>query len=263
MLSSNQSSVLTINGGSSSIKFALYTAGEPLNLLSAGAVENIGAANTELKFKAGKGQQQTISLKAAGHPEVVTVLMDWLEKQEGFDRIKAIGHRVVHGMDHTEPEKITVALLKKLKAISAYDPEHLPEEIRLIELFGKRYPAVVQVACFDTAFHAAMPAVAKLLPIPRRFSKLGIRRYGFHGLSYQYLIEELETLAGKSAAKGKVIIAHLGSGASLAALKNGKSQDTSMGFTPTAGIPMSTRAGDLDPGVAAYLLQHEKLSANQ
>ncbi len=255
---------MTINGGSSSIKFALYTANMVLKPLLSGAVENIGTLNTNLNFiDDTRGKQHTMRIKTSDHQEVVHVLMDWLEKQDLFISLKAIGHRVVHGMSHTKPEKITTPLLDKLKEISAYDPEHLPEEIKLIELFSKRYPSTVQVACFDTAFHATMPPVAKLLPIPRRFSKAGIRRYGFHGLSYAYIMEELEKLAGKEAAKGRVILAHLGSGASLAAVKNGKSMDTSMGFTPTSGIPMSTRTGDLDPGVAAYLIQHEKLSPHQ
>lgn len=264
MTRSNKGTVLTINSGSSSIKFALYTADASLKLLWSGAVENIGTLNTNLNFNNGvTGERHTIPVKISDYQEVVHVLIDWLEKQGLFISLKAIGHRVVHGMSHTKPEKITIQLLDKLKEISAYDPEHLPEEIKLIELFNKRYPSVVQIACFDTAFHATMPPVAKLLPIPRRFSKAGIRRYGFHGLSYAYLMEELEKLAGKETTKGRVILAHLGSGASLAAVKNGKSMDTSMGFTPTSGIPMSTRTGDLDPGVAAYLIQHEKLSPHQ
>jgi acetate kinase len=256
--------ILTINGGSSSIKFALYDTPMPLKLLFSGEIANIGIQNTNLNFiNATTGHQNTVPIKASDYREGAEVLMDWMEKQDAFTAIKAIGHRVVHGMDHTQPEKITAVLLDKLKQISAYDPEHLPEEIKLIDIFGKHYPLLVQVACFDTAFHANMPSVAKLLAIPRRFAKVGIRRYGFHGLSYAYLLEELDKLAGKKKGKGKLILAHLGSGASLAAVHNGKSMDTSMGFTPTSGIPMSTRTGDIDPGVAAYLIQHEKLSPHQ
>ncbi|MCO5946747.1 acetate/propionate family kinase [Mucilaginibacter flavidus] len=263
MTRSNKGSVLTINGGSFSIKFALYAIKTPLSLLLSGQVENIGTQTCKLSFTKAGSEQNIIDIKGGDHHEAGNALLDWLEKQDAFDHIKAVGHRVVHGLEHTMPEKITTQLLGKLKEISAYDPEHLPEEIKMIGLLSKRYRSIVQVACFDTAFHATMPTVAKLLAIPRRFSKAGIRRYGFHGLSYAYLMEELERIAGKEAAKGKVIIAHLGSGASLAAVKNGKSMDTSMGFTPTAGIPMSTRTGDLDPGVAAYLMQHEKLSPYQ
>jgi acetate kinase len=150
-----------------------------------------------------------------------------------------------------------------LKHISAYDPEHLPEEIRLVELFLKRYPAIPQIACFDTSFHTSMPAIAKMLSIPRRYYDMGIQRYGFHGLSYSYLMEELKHAAGDNAGRGKVILAHLGNGASLAAVKDGKSIDTSMGFTPTSGLMMGSRTGDLDPGVARYLIATEKLTSEQ
>ncbi len=208
-------------------------------------------------------QKNCISIKAADHNEAAGNLIDWLEKQEGFDSIKAIGHRIVHGMKHTEPELITPELLKELKKISAYDPDHLPEEIKLIEVFSKRYPSLKQVACFDTSFHTSMPTIAKLLSIPRRYYEKGIQRYGFHGLSYSFLMEELHRLAGSDIANGKVILAHLGSGASLAAVKNGKSIDTSMGFTPASGLMMGTRTGDLDPGVAWYLMQFEKLNPKE
>jgi len=256
--------ILTINGGSSSIKFSLYKIEEPLKQMFNGQIENIGSAKAKLSFNNSVTEQKnSISIEAADHNEAADHLIDWLEKQEGFGSIKAIGHRIVHGMNHTEPEKITAELLDELKKISAYDPDHLPEEIKLIEVFGKRYPSLKQIACFDTSFHTSMPTVAKLLPIPRRYNEKGIQRYGFHGLSYSFLIKELHRLAGSDIANGKVILAHLGSGASLAAVKNGKSIDTSMGFTPASGLPMGTRTGDLDPGVAWYLMQFEKLSSKE
>jgi acetate kinase len=177
--------------------------------------------------------------------------------------VKTIGHRIVYGMEHTEPEKITDKLLKELKAISPYDPEHLPAEIKLIEVFRKYYPDIQQVACFDTSFHDLMPDNAKLIPIPAKYRDKGVKRYGFHGLSYSYLMEEFKRTAGAEKAKGKIIIAHLGSGASLAAVKNGKSIETSMGFTPASGLTMSTRTGDFDPGVAWYLQKFEKLTPAQ
>ena len=167
---------------------------------------------------------------------------------------------MVHGMKHTEPERITSKLLAALRHITPYDPEHLPREIALIEAFRGRHPKLPQVACFDTAFHRSMPRVAKLLPIPRRYAAKGVERYGFHGLSYAYLMEELRRL-DPAAARGRVILAHLGNGASLAAVRGGKSIDTSMGFTPTAGLVMSTRSGDLDPGLAYYLARSERMSA--
>ncbi len=253
--------ILTINGGSSSIKFSLYKIEEPLKQLFYGEIENIGTQNAKLNFTNSVNEEKnSISIKSTDHDETANNLIDWLEKQEGFDSIKSIGHRIVHGMKHTEPELITYQLLSELKKISAFDPEHLPEEIKLIEVFSKRYPSLKQVACFDTSFHTSMPTVAKLLSIPRRFYEKGIQRYGFHGLSYAYLLEELKRVAGDETAKDKIILAHLGNGASLAAVKDGKSMDTSMGFTPTSGLPMGTRTGDLDPGVAWYLMQFEKLS---
>jgi len=257
-------SILTINGGSSSIKFSLYKIEDPLKQMFNGQIENIGTKKAKLSFNNSVTEQKNcISIKAKDHHEAASHLIDWLEKQEGFGSIKAIGHRIVHGMKHTEPEIISAKLLTELKKIRNYDPDHLPEEIRLIEVFGKRYPLLKQVACFDTSFHTSMPRVAKLLSIPRRYYEKGIQRYGFHGLSYSFLMEELHCLAGSDVANGKVILAHLGSGASLAAVKEGKSIDTSMGFTPASGLPMSTRTGDLDPGVAWYLMKFEKLNPKE
>jgi acetate kinase len=256
--------ILAINGGSSSIKFALFKTGNSLKQLFNGAIENIGTQKATLNFSNTIDQQKNIiDIEAADHDQAANHLIDWLEKQEHFDSIKAIGHRIVHGMDHTEPELVTDDLLNELKKISAFDPEHLPEEIKLIETFSKRYPALKQVACFDTSFHTSMPPVAKLLSIPRRYYKMGIQRYGFHGLSYAYLMQELERIAGNKSAKRKIILAHLGNGASVAAVKDGKSIDTSMGFTPTSGLPMGTRTGDLDPGVAWYLMQYERLDPKE
>lgn len=257
-------SILTINGGSSSIKFSLYKIEDPLQQMLVGEIEKIGTKEAKLSFNnSATEQNDTINIEAKDHNEAAGHLIDWLEKQESFGSIKAIGHRIVHGMKHTAPEIISPELLKELKKISAFDPDHLPEEIRLIEIFGKSYPLLKQVACFDTSFHTTMPGVAKLLSIPRRYYEKGIQRYGFHGLSYSFLMEELHRLAGPDIAKGKVILAHLGSGASLAAVKDGRSIDTSMGFTPASGLPMSTRSGDLDPGVAWYLMQFEKLSPKE
>ena len=163
-------------------------------------------------------------------------------------------------MKHFEPERITSKLLAELRRITPYAPDHLPSEIGMIEAIMRRHPTLPQVACFDTAFHRTMPRVSKLLPIPRRYSVKGVERYGFHGLSYAYLMEELARLDAE-ATKGRVILAHLGNGASLTAVLNGKSIDTSMGFTPTAGMMMSTRTGDVDPGLIYYLARTERMTA--
>jgi acetate kinase len=174
----------------------------------------------------------------------------------------AVGHRVVHGgPKFSQPKRITPEMLEELRRLSPFDPEHLPEEILLTEEFHRRFPALPQVACFDTAFHHNMPRVAQILPIPRQYEAQGVRRYGFHGLSYAYLMGELDRLAGTEAAQGRVILAHLGNGASLAAVHHGKSVDTSMSFTPAAGVPMSTRTGDIDPGLVWYLAQTGHMDA--
>src|ERR1035437_4150769 len=154
-------------------------------------------------------------------------------------------------------------MIEELHRLSPFDPEHIPEEILPTEAFHRRFHGLPQVACFDTAFHHDLPRVALLLPIPRRYEAQGVRRYGFHGLSYAFLMEELACVAGAKAASGRIILAHLGNGASLAAVRDGKSVDTSMSFTPTAGVPMSTRSGDLDPGLVWYLSRAENMSVKR
>lgn len=256
--------ILTVNGGSSSIKFALYQAGEPLLRGLHGSVDRIGLRGTNLTFNDTGGKPPSNHpLAAADHQSAVHFLIDWLEQQPAFKSVQAIGHRVVHGMQHRVPERVTPELLAELHRISPYDPDHLPRELELIEAFRQRHPHLPQLACFDTAFHQTMPRVAKLLPLPRRFEARGVQRYGFHGLSYAYLTEELARLGDPAATQGRVILAHLGNGASLAAVHAGRSLDTSMGFTPTAGLVMSTRSGDLDPGLAPYLARTEQLTTQQ
>ncbi len=254
--------ILAINGGSSSIKFVLYEAGGPLKRKLYGAVDRIGLSGTNLKFNdPAKNTQDTLTLSASDHKSAANFLIDWIEEQLALEQV--VGHRVVHGMHHTAPEMVTRELLEELHRISPYDPEHLPGEIELIEIFRHRHPKLPQAACFDTAFHSTMPRVAKLLPIPRRYDAKGVQRYGFHGLSYAYLMEELARLSDPASTAGRVILAHLGNGASMAAVLDGKSIDTSMSFTPTAGLVMSTRCGDLDPGVAPYLARTEQITVDQ
>jgi acetate kinase len=192
------------------------------------------------------------------------LLIHWLDENVGFERVDGIGHRVVHGgLKISQAQIVTPRLIQELRRISPYDPEHMPSGIQLMEVFHRRCPRCPQVACFDTAFHRDMPRVARLLPIPRRFDTKGVQRFGFHGLSYAYVMQELKRLAGARAAGGRIILAHLGNGASLAAVQRGKSIDTSMGFTPAAGIPMSTRSGDLDPGLFWYLARTEHTTGKQ
>jgi acetate kinase len=263
-MSDSINQILTINGGSSSIRFAIYQTNPAFTMLLSGKLENIGINSTKpLLTHTESKKSESVKVQENTYSYAASFLIEWLEKKTEFSRILAIGHRIVHGMQHTQPQEITRELLGYLKKISPYDPEHLPEEIKMIELFSKRHPDIKQVACFDTAFHANMPTVAKRLSIPRRLQEKGLQRYGFHGLSYTYLIQELENLAGEEAANGKIILAHLGNGVSLTAVSKGQSIDTSMGFTPASGVMMGTRSGDLDPGIAWYMMQFEKLSPKQ
>src|SRR5450759_1822257 len=258
-------SVLTINGGSSSIKFALFEAGASLRRILAGGIGRIGLPEATFRVKGSK-QADSFSrlVTAPDHTAAVGALMDWIEDRGGRDALTAVGHRVVHGgPKYSNPQRITAEMVEELHQLSPFDPEHLPEEIQLTEACHHRFPDLPQVACFDTDFHHDLPRVARLLPIPRRYEAQGVRRYGFHGLSYAFLMEELARVAGAQAARGRVILAHLGSGASLAAVRDGKPRDTSMSFTPTAGVPMSTRSGDLDPGLFWYLARTEGLDAKR
>ena len=259
-----QSCLLTINGGSSSIKFALYQIDDPPKRLIYGKIDRIGLPGTNLTFSDSvQNRYVNDNIEASDHKSAVTLLINWLTDHVELSSVKAVGHRVVHGMNYSAPELVTQELLDELHRISPCAPDHLPSEIELIEALRQHYPELPQVVCFDTAFHRTMPRIARLLAIPRRFDARGIQRYGFHGLSYTYLLEEIVRIAGPKAAQGRIILAHLGNGASLAAVREGKSIDTSMGFTPAGGLPMGSRPGDLDPGVSWYLMQSEKLTPVQ
>jgi acetate kinase len=253
--------LLILNVGSSGIKFACYSHAGILTRILHGELKQTADNTAIITCRHAAGEQKTNRLTMPDTSSTGSVLLDWLQQQVTAGEIKMIAHRVVYGMQRTAPEIVTDKLLQDLKAISAYDPGHLPQEIALMELCGRRFSHIPQIACFDSAFHASMPEVAKRLPVPRSYYDKGIRRYGFHGLSYAYIMQELERVAGPQTANGRVVLAHLGSGASLAAVRNGTGIDTSMGFTPASGLPMSTRTGDLDPGFAWYLMQQEQISA--
>jgi acetate kinase len=254
--------VLTINGGSSSIRFAVFRSNCKIARCLHGKIERIGLPHARFSVTEREGDAATVQeITVSDHGAAIDCLMNWLETHPVFGSLDAVGHRIVNGMSHTAPERITPALLAELRTIRPFDPEHLPSEIAFIEAIAARHPALVQVACFDTAFHREMPAVAKCLPIPHRYAERGVERYGFHGLSYEYLLGELRELGDAAAADGRVILAHLGNGASLAAVLAGKSIDTTMAFTPAAGIVMSTRSGDLDPGLVYYLAETDGMNA--
>jgi acetate kinase len=257
--------ILTINGGSSSIKFALFRTEDPSVLVTRGMVDRIGLPNSEMLITDVATQQLSRrAVLAPDHRTCVGFITEWLEQQVGMGRLCAVGHRVVHGgKTYSGPERVTTELLAELRRLCPYSPEHLPAEITLIESFRQYDSTLAQVACFDTAFHRDMPRVARLLPIPRRYEKLGIQRYGFHGLSYAFLMRELARLGAPGEAEGRVILAHLGNGASMAAVKNGQALDTTMGFTPASGFPMSRRSGDLDPGLISYLARTEGMTVER
>jgi acetate kinase len=257
-------SVLTVNAGSSSIKFALYRVHDPVTQVLSGRLERIGLPKATLTTKDAAGKKESRVIAAPTQRAAGAFLLNWLEEHVGFANLAGIGHRVVHGGLHLdESQVITPEVIGELHRISPYAPEHLPAGIQLMKLFHYRRRKLSQVACFDTAFHRDMPRVAKLLSLPRRFDAKGVQRFGFHGLSYTYLLETLEKVAGPKAARGRVILAHLGNGASLAAVKNGKGIDTTMGFTPAAGVPMSTRSGDIDPGLVWYLARTERINGRR
>jgi acetate kinase len=248
-MASAPASVLAINGGSSSIKFAVYDAGTLPKPSLSGKLDRIGRDGTTLSWRAPDGASREGHTEVPDDKPTTGLLIDWLEAREEFAAVRAVGHRVVHGMARTEPERVTPELLDELHRATPYAPDHLPREIELIKALGERHPHLPQVACFDTAFHGTMPRVAKLLPIPRRYQAKGVQRYGFHGLSYAYLLEEFARAAGPEAANGRV--------------QRGGSIDTSMGFTPAAGLVMSTRTGDLDPGLVSFLAHTEQMTASQ
>ncbi len=233
--------ILTVNGGSSSIKFALFTLGKPLRRIVSGQISGVGLPKGDLVVK-GPGYEADNFSRPVAVPDyktAVKALMAWIHQRIEPGAFAAVGHRLVHGgPKFWRPQRISSAMIRQLRQISHFDPEHLPQEILLIESFQKHFPRTPQIACFDTAFHHDLPRVARLLPIPRHYEAKGVRRYGFHGLSCEYLLAELASVAGAKAARGRIILAHLGNGASMTAVRGGKSMDTTMSFTPTAGLVM-------------------------
>lgn len=261
--SSQSPLVLAVNGGSSSIKFALFEAAGPLRKFS-GSIDRIGLDNGMLKVKdAATHEAEQVPLATRDHAEAVARLVEWLGSRTDLATLAAVGHRIVHGGPTLlEPCWIDDAVLAELRRMAPFDPDHLPGEIELIEGFRRATPHARQGACFDTSFHRRLPQVARLLAVPRKYAAQGVHRYGFHGLSYSYLVEELSRLDPEAAA-GRVVLAHLGNGASMAAVAGGKCIDTTMAFTPTAGLVMSTRSGDFDPGLVRYLIEQEGLSVSE
>jgi acetate kinase len=243
--------VLCVNSGSSSLKLALYEDEAPI---ASSAVEGIGLGEGRLTVR--DGSARILRDEPGTFHDAGAALRSALGAAR-FPAPDAAGHRIVHGgADHTAPERVTPQLLAALRTLVPLAPLHLPAALNSIDAVSAHFPGLPQIACFDTAFHRRMPAVAQRLPLPRELRAKGIQRYGFHGLSYEYVVATLG-----AATLGRAVIAHLGNGASLAAVRDGLSVDTTMGFTPTGGLMMGTRSGDLDPGVLVHLLAHEGFDA--
>jgi acetate kinase len=261
-MASEQQRLLTMNRGSATLKSTLYEVGARNEVVLAISVAYSGRASARLKIADANGATLLdSSVKGTDSNAALRTMFAWLDKHGYLSGLKAAGHRLVHGgARYTEPQRITPKFLTALKKLVPLDPDHLPAAIRGIQFVAKKFPKLAQVACFDTAFHSSLPTVAKMYALPRRFYDEGVRRYGFHGLSFEYIVGELRKLDAKRAA-GRVIVAHLGSGASMVALQDGKSVDTSMGFTPLEGLVMSARSGDVDPGLLLYLLAQKNMSA--
>jgi acetate kinase len=251
--------LLVINSGSSSIKFAVYQMGQTEKLAFRGHLERIGlkAGSFEIQDSHGASLfEQHINLP--NHDVALKQLFNWLENDADGQKLDAVGHRVVHGgLKYDQPQIVNNELVADLKKIVPLAPDHLPHEIKAIRAISVAFPSLLQVACFDTAFHRSMPRLAQLYALPRHYWHEGITRYGFHGLSYEYIAQELRKEAGDDIAMGRLIIAHLGNGASMTAIRRARSIDTTMGLTPSGGLVMSTRSGDLDPGVLLYLLEEK------
>jgi acetate kinase len=255
--------ILTINSGSSSIKFSLYRMGNVETQMLSGSARGIGLASGLFHIEDADGKaeiERKLSLR--DHGAALHEIISWLHGKAVDGDLDAVGHRLVHGGSaYAEPLLITAGVLTALNELIPFAPDHLPHEIHAIKEFTRSYPGLKQVACFDTAFHRTMPLVAQRYALPREVGRHGVLRYGFHGLSYEYILSELRKTEGPETADGRVIIAHLGNGASMAAFRRGKSMDTTMGFTPAGGLVMSTRSGDLDPGVIVYLLTDRGMDA--
>ena len=255
--------ILVINGGSSSLKFSLFQA-LSFKLQLSGTIKHIGSGKSAMKIVSEEGtiytnDNETCNTVADGAKAVV----QWLKDNGHVDRLAAIGHRLVQGgATHRFPELITDLVLEELQDFIYLAPNHLPDEIKIIKTFKTAFPDLIQIACYDTFFHKDLPSYTRNYPLPASYQKRGLIRYGFHGLSYEYIMQQLQE-EDPLTRKKKIIIAHLGNGASMAAVVGGISVDTTMGLTPAGGLVMGTRSGDLDPGVVLFLQKEGKLTAEQ
>ena len=261
MANRKPSRIFTVNSGSSSIKFSLYEMDEAETRVLSGRIEGIGLQSGAFHVDDRLGRRILDKpLKLPNHAEALREAVDYLQGEPSIRKLEAVGHRLVHGGKRfIRTHIVTPDLLEEIEQLIPLAPDHMPHEINAIRVFATAFPKLKQVACFDTAFHRDMPPIAQIYAIPWKLRQEGIIRYGFHGLSYEYIAGEFrrETVEKKSA--DRLIIAHLGNGASMAAIKSGKSLDTTMGFSPAGGLVMSTRTGDLDPEVLLYLFREKSM----
>ncbi|CAK9252861.1 unnamed protein product [Sphagnum jensenii] len=256
-------SVMAVNVGSSSIKFSLFALSPKINRVYEGEIERIGLSDSKFTLRS-HSETLSHSVEATNNASAVNILMEWVNQMGISEHLSAVGHRIVHGgSKHFNPERVTPEMLTDLRHLSPFDPEHLPGEILLAEAFLRQFPDVIQVACFDTAFHRSLPRVARILPVPRKYENEGIRRFGFHGLSYESILQEMAKRSGIDSTKKRIILAHLGSSVSIAAVNDGKAFDTSTGFSPASGAAMGVCSGDIDPGFVWYLGRNELLSSKE
>lgn len=253
--------ILTLNAGSSSIKFAIYdTSEEPVECLR-GLAERLGSDDARLKISRDQGDDQEISLEAGGHAKALERLMAATGTELNGRTISGVGHRIAHGgTEFTMPTVLDPAARSKLRELEPLAPLHQPHNLAAVDAAVATFPNAIQIGCFDTSFHRNHPWVNDTFALPRHFYEEGVRRYGFHGLSYDYITGALQE-AEPELAKGRVVICHLGNGASMCAVKNGASVASTMGFSALDGLPMGTRCGQLDPGVLLYLLDTKKMTS--
>ncbi len=254
--------ILAFNTGSSSIKFSMYEIGEAERLVFTGSLSRLGSSGTMFFVRDAQGNSLVSESVGAQHHDAASeYVFSWIASQGIGFKPDAVGHRIVHGGPlYSIPQCVTPELIASLETMTPYAPEHLPQAINAVKYIAKRFPETLQITCFDTLFHSTMPPIAKLYALPESIRREGVRRYGFHGLSYEYILLELKRQQGLQVLQKRMIFAHLGHGASMVAVKNGKSIETTMGFSPAGGLMMSTRTGDLDPGVILFLLQQDKMT---
>lgn len=259
---SRRSAILVVNCGSSSLKFAVFILTEGLARLVWGAASGIGTSQGRLRMSSAQGTVDDHPAGLADHATAIEKVDTLLQQQTSRLDLVGIGHRVVHGGPDCDcPQRIDASLLDRLHALVPLAPLHLPHNLAGITAMRTQFPDVPQLACFDTAFHHGLPAVARHTGLPREYQARGVRRYGFHGLSYEFIVDDLRRRHGPEALRERLIVAHLGNGASMAAIRHGCSIETTMGFSALGGMPMGTRSGDLDPGILLYLAGHDGLDA--